>query len=88
MIHDANARLRTKDSRTTFVGNDPLNLACSHFQLPLASALIMSGIKSRRYKSTRSKSPDINAGGAEKPGLRRIVQKRILDDVFQSAASK
>ena len=44
-----------------------------------------SARSSRRSGSTRrsSKSPDKVAG--EQPGLRRLVQKRILDDVFGAA---
>jgi hypothetical protein len=36
--------------------------------------------------SRRSKSPDMIAG--EQPGLRRLVQKRLLDDVFEAASGK
>lgn len=45
----------------------------------------MSSARTNRRIKSRSKSPDIN-DGSEKPGLRRLVQKRILQDVFQSAA--
>ena len=47
----------------------------------------MSSSRSRRSGgSSRSKSPDIMT--ADMPGLRRLVQKRLLEDVFDGASSK
>jgi len=47
----------------------------------------MSARTSKRSSATRrSKSPDDLPG--EQPGLRRIVQQRLLKDVFESTASK
>jgi hypothetical protein len=42
--------------------------------------------RSRTSVSRRSKSPDMAAG--QQPGLRRLVQKRFLDDVFEAASGK
>ena len=42
---------------------------------------------SRRATSRRSKSPDAPMGENGAPGLRTLVQKRILKDVFEAASS-
>lgn len=48
----------------------------------------MSSSRSSRRSggSSRSKSPDHLTG--DQPGLRRIVQKRLLEDVFDGASGK
>jgi hypothetical protein len=51
---------------------------------PSIAAPPSAGARSR--VSRRSKSPDMQPG--EQPGLRRLVQKRLLDDVFQAASGK
>ena len=45
-----------------------------------------SGRSSRNRGSGRSKSPDHLTG--DMPGLRRLVQKRLLEDVFDGASGK
>lgn len=40
----------------------------------------------RRRSERRSKSPDMLPG--EQPGLRGLVQRRILNDVFQTASGR
>eukprot|EP00977_Amphora_coffeiformis_P003208 scaffold597_cov176-Amphora_coffeaeformis.AAC.14 len=49
----------------------------------------MSSARSSRRSgggSSRSKSPDQLSG--EQPGLRRLVQKRLLEDVFDGASGE
>jgi hypothetical protein len=42
--------------------------------------------RGRASASGRSKSPDQLPG--QQPGLRRLVQKRLLEDVFEAASGK
>lgn len=44
------------------------------------------GSRPRASAAGRSKSPDAPSG--QQPGLRRLVQKRLLDDVFEAASGK
>jgi hypothetical protein len=44
------------------------------------------GARVRASAAGRSKSPDMLPG--QQPGLRRLVQKRLLDDVFEAASGK
>lgn len=46
----------------------------------------MSSARRSTRTGGRSKSPDGSTG--EQPGLRRLVQKRLLDDVFEKSSRK
>jgi hypothetical protein len=51
---------------------------------PRSSASGQRGATTTSAVSRRSKSPDILQ--SEQPGLRRIVQQRLLKDVFESTS--
>ena len=46
----------------------------------------MSSARTKKRITRRSNSPDMPAG--DQPGLRQIVQNRLLKEVFDNAAGK
>lgn len=50
----------------------------------MSSARRSGGERRERGSGGRSKSPDMS----EQPGLRRLVQKRLLEDVFDGASGE